>query len=684
VVHIKSFKDMQQKNKNNSIKREIISATNSKEKKPVGFTPKQDLLGNFDSFLQKYLKIIFWIGLSFTILFSFLLFDFRVSDGGDDSTYIVRAYDLLKNGLYPTFQGPLYPMVLSLFMAIFGVKVTLFKTLSLIFIVVQFILFYKAFAKRIPATLLVAVLLITSVCASLLYFSSQTYSEAFFMMLQSLFVFLVFKFIIDRWDEEFTINGDWGKFLLLGLVAMASYLARNVGLVSILVLIAFLLMSKKWKGALFSLCGFIAVFIPIEFLKRLIFNGQAVQFSAQGKTLLLKDFYSPVKGNEDAMGMIHRFFDNAHIYLSKHFFVFTGLKSAELPTATHAFTYIIFAIAIVALILTFKRNKFLFFAVLYTGGIAAITFFAVQASWDQPRLVIVFYPLLLLSLLSGLYYLLTTNFGKKIQILLPIIIVILFFASFKSMLTATSLRSKGLQANLSGNLYYGMTPDWVNYIEMSKYAAKTVPATEMIACRKPDISFVYTGTKFYGIYTIPSIELDSFLLSLKVQATQKVIGLNLMKINENPKTQLAHNKLVKYTHAFINANLLDENKTAKESKVIGVYIVPTEVADTLIPVIQTIGAEFVDDIPAVLQKIQKENWSYAIQNPESMLQTLKDNHVHYAILASLRKVPQYNTGEVISTLHRFIYFIQLKYPNIVQQIHTIGDTEPASLLKFNY
>ena len=664
------------------IKKPFVNPT--KEKKSPVFKPKMGLLERLDVFSSSNLKIFFWVGLSLTFIFSFLLFDFRVSDGGDDSSYIVRAYDFLKNGIFPTFQGPLYPIVLSIFMKIAGVKVTLFKAVSFVFMLGQFILFYKAFAKRIPSFLLISVLLITSVCSSLLYFSSQTYSEAFFMFLQSLFIFLVFKYIVDRWNDDFTIRNDWWKFLLIGFVATLNYLARNVGLVSIIALLTFLLVNKKWKISLFALGGFIAAYVPIELLKRTIWHGQALQFSDQGKTLLLKDFYNPVKGNEDFMGLIHRFFDNAHIYLSKHFFVFTGLKSATLPQATHILTYVIFAIAIVALILSYKRNKFLFFAVLYTGAIASVTFFAVQAHWDQPRLVIVFYPLLLLSLLSGFYYMFTSNWGKKLQIVLPLIVLILFFASFKSMLTATQERSKALQANLSGNLYYGMSPDWINYIEMSKYAAKTVPQNELIACRKPDISFVYTGTKFYGIYSIPSIELDTFLLAIKVPSNQTVVGLNLMNINEKPNTQLAHNKLIKYTYAFINANLLDENKTAKESKVIGVYIMPTAVADTLLPAVKATGAEFVDNLPEILDKLKKENWNFAIQNPEAMVQTLKDNHVKYAILASLRKVPQYNTGEIISTLHRFIYFIQLKYPNIVQQIHSIGDTEPATLLKFNY
>lgn len=657
---------------------------NSIPKKAVKDFSKKDLFTSMDLFFDKNLLLFFWIGLILSVLFSLLLFDFKVSDGGDDSAYIVRAYDVIHGGIFPSFQGPLYPLLLSAVMLITGVKVTLFKVISLIFMCAQYVLLYKAFAKRIPSSLLVSMLLVISVCSSLLYFSSQTYSEAFFMFLQAVLFFYVFKYIIDRWDEKITLKTDWTHYLVIGLLMAATYYTRNVGLVSVLALMTFLMLFKKWKQAFFVVGSFFSAIIPLEILKRLIWSSETLQFSDQGKTLLLKDAYTPAKGTEDFVGFLHRFIDNAHIYLSKHFFVFSGLKTAEQPTTTPFLTYIIFALVIIALIFTFKKNKYLLFTVIYGAGLASVTFFAVQAHWDQPRLSIVFYPILILTLFAGIYYLLSLKKLKSFQFLLPIVIIILFFASFKMTISKTSEHAKTLQANLSGNMYYGMTPDWVNYIEMSKYAAKNLPKNELTACRKPDISFVYSGAKFFGIYNIPTVNIDTFNLALKATPDIKIVGLNLLKVNENQNVSRAHTMIMKYTYAFINANLLDENRTAKESKVIGVYKVPSLIADSLMAQMKGDGVEFVEDVPSVVQKIHKDNWSYAIQDPEAMLNTLKENKVRYAILASLRKIPQYNTGEIISTIHRYIYFIQLKYPSIVQEVHKIGDSEPAMLLKFNY
>ena len=677
----------------NKQKTNFKSDKKNDKKEPISTSiniPNKDLFENINSFIEKYISIFFWIGLILTLLFSFFLFDFKVSDGGDDSAYIVRAYDFIHKGIYPSFQGPLYPIILSLFILVFGIKVTLLKFLSYLFLAGQFVFLYKAFKNRIPASLLISMLLIISVSSTLLYFASQTYNEAFFMLVQAVFIFFVMKYIIDLWDKTAILKNDWKKYLIIGLFLFLLFLSKNIGLGALIAFTLYLLIFGKWKKLIYSLGGFFAFFIPLEIIKRIVWSDQMIQIASQGKSLLLKDFYSPVKGNEDFTGFIQRFIDNSHLFLSKHLFIFMGLKSNaisptnQLPQVNHFLTYLVYLIGIIALIFVFKKSKALFFAILYTGTICVITFFAIQTMWDQPRIIIIMYPFLLLTLLTGIYYLLKIKSLKKLQFVFFFIVGIIFVMSFKDITNKIAARSKVFTANLSGNLYYGMTPDWVNFIEMSKYVDKNIHKDSMVASRKPEIGFVYTGRDFYGIYNIPSIPLDTFLRTIKTTPDKKAVCINIAQINNSPAVQIVHNQLINYTHAFINANLLDANKNLKENRVVGVYIVPANFADSIIPNAKKNGVEFIDDVEALLRKVDKENWSYAIQNPEAMLQTLKDSKVKYFILASLRKIPQQNTGEVISTLHRYLYFIQLKYPNIATQIHSIGNTEPSALIKLNY
>ena len=73
------------------------------------------VLEQLDSWFERHSKKIFFCLLFFSTLFSFLLFDSKVSPGGDDSSYIERAWLFLNEGKYPYFQGPGYPVFLSLF-----------------------------------------------------------------------------------------------------------------------------------------------------------------------------------------------------------------------------------------------------------------------------------------------------------------------------------------------------------------------------------------------------------------------------------------------------------------------------------------------------------------------------------------------------------------------------------------
>ena len=98
------------------------NTTNQKNQKVVSSDSKKSeyhhkrpkiYLQSMDGFLDQRLGWLIWVILGITFLFSLLLFDSRVSLSGDDSFYIIRAYDFIHSFKYPAFQGPLYPMVLS-------------------------------------------------------------------------------------------------------------------------------------------------------------------------------------------------------------------------------------------------------------------------------------------------------------------------------------------------------------------------------------------------------------------------------------------------------------------------------------------------------------------------------------------------------------------------------------------
>lgn len=658
----------------------------------VNQTPGSDLLETLDRFFTKYSKLFFWIGFAFTLLFSLLLFDMRVSDGGDDSAYIVRAYEFIHSGTFPSFQGPLYPIILSFFVMIFGVNVSLLKLVSLLSLLGQYFFLHKAFNKRIPSSILYPALLTISVSTSLLYFSSQTYSESFFMFLQSLFLWLVFKFLIDPAQENKTLKETYKGYLWVGLISFAIIWTRNVGIGAAIALFGYLLLNFEWKKLLYSIGAVIITLLPFEILKKLLFHTEGAQFSAQAEGLLLKDFYNPAKGTEDIAGLFHRFIDNSNLYLSKHFFVFLGFKPEsleglnpdQLPQINPLLTILIYGIVLFAFIAVIKKNKYLFFTILYTGFMSVVTFFAVQKHWDQPRLIIPYFALLIVAIYTGFYYLLKIKWFKKLQIIYLLPFLIIFFALFPRAISKVERHSKTLQANLSGNRFYGMTPDWVNFIKMSEWVAQNIPEEDMVACRKPEISFVYSGRGFYGMYNVPTMNPDTFLLSLNQKQGFVPIAANIIQIGSSPQVQQFHSQMSKFTYAVINASLMNESNQMVGNKVLAVYLIPQAYADSALNIGTSTGIEFEKDVPGLIKTFLKDNWSFAIHNPDLMIEELRANKIKYFILASLRKNPTANTGEIITTLHRFIYFVQLKYPNIYKEVHTIGVTEPSTLIQINY
>ncbi len=504
-----------------------------------------DLLDSLDLFFDKNGKLFLLISFFFTLLFSFLLFNFRVSEAGDDSAYILRAYDFIKELRFPTFQGPLYPIFLSLFIFIFGLNITLLKSISLVSILTHLYLFYKAFKGSVSSFLLVIVLIIISFNGYLLYYSSQTYSEAFFMMLQALFFLYFFKFFVSV-EYSPNIKSYWGKYLLLGTLILSLGLTRSIGYGAFLAVILFFIIMMRWKALVFSTGGFLINYGIYGIIKKFLFNVSGSQFDTQISRLMQKDPFVVSKGNEDLVGFINRFWDNSNLYLSKHFFRFIGFRPEATDTKVFL-TILIYVLFIFAIYFAFKKNRYLLFTGIYLAVLVGITFIIVQARWDQSRLIIIYLPLIFLFLFSGIYYLSKIKSFKIIQGLFPVLIVILFFSNLKVTVDKVNRNEDYLMSHLSGNEFYGMTPDWINYIKMSQWSAKNIPEDLLIACRKPSISFIYAKRKFHGIYRIETKDPDELLKDLKDNNVKYVIMASLRKY-PNQKTEHTINTVKRYLY----------------------------------------------------------------------------------------------------------------------------------------
>lgn len=477
-----------------------------------GGSKASSFFDNLNSWLNSRQTAITAITFGSCLLFSILLFQARMDMGGDDSAYILKAYDFLHKGAFPTYQAPLYPIVLSLFIAIVGVKVIWLKILSVIFNLAALFVLFKAFKDRLPAFVFFPVMIITAINASINNYASLTYSEAFFMLLQASTLLFFFRLndTLEK-SESPTLKETYKNWLLVGLFIFFLSFARNIGFAGLLGFMLFFAMRRQYKYALYLLGAVMVFQIPMVLLEKTVWHLSG-QWSDQGATLMLKDPYDAAKGNETFTGFFVRFFGNCNLYLSKRFFQIVGFR-ATTSTDTNSFLTFLFILSgLFAFYRIVKaKNTNLLATILYTAGMVSGSFFALQTRWDQPRIIMVFVPLILFLVLYGFYDALKKTAWAGQILLFLALVVPLFIAGLASTVKASKDNVKILQKNLQGDIFYGYTPDWVNYLRMSRWCADSLPKDASVAVRKAPISFIYTGKKFYPVYKAYYTDADSVL-----------------------------------------------------------------------------------------------------------------------------------------------------------------------------
>ncbi len=474
-----------------------------------------------------------------SLFFSFMLFNARISEAHDDALYLEGGWRYVHE--FPKFfytqNAPLYVMFLGLMIKIFGFKLLLFKVFNVIFNFFAVFFFYKAFYKRIPFAVFIPVMIFVSCNHLIQYFASMTFTEAFYLFLQSLFFYYFVK-LHDALSADPEPRHHLKLWLMLGLFTFLIAACKSVAIVAVPALIFFFLIEKQWKNAVFSLGAFLVFKIPYELLVKLVWGSQN-QFSGQSKILLLKDPYDKALGNEDFAGFITRFTDNCNLYLSKRFFQLLGFRDENSVEVYGFLAFLVIAITLAGLFYVFRqKNKPLVFFGLFTGAQILLSFFILQARWDQPRIILICMPVMLI-LIYFLFYktVYQHSMGRSIyMVLIGIVCISLLLSSFKR----GSKNIPIVKKNLAGDMYYGYTPDWQNFLKCSKWCADSLPANTLVASRKAPMSFVYSnGKKFFPIYSV--IKKDS------------------LTNQSNPDSALAFFRKEGVTHIMLGSLRIDPN-----------------------------------------------------------------------------------------------------------------------------
>ena len=640
-----------------------------KNKKPIS-SQANSLLEYLDQFFSRGENWMVWVFMGITLLFSLLLYDPKVSLSGDDSFYILRASDFIKSFKYPAFQGPLYPMTLGIVVAVFGISLTPLKLFSLAAMLAFIFLTYKAFRSRIPATLLFGLMILVSVNSYLLYYSSQTYSEAFYLFIQAVLINVFFIHFIDKANVD-SIKKDVMRHLLLAACLLAVTLTKNIGFSALVAVAGYFLLKGQWRNLLIYLVIFSLVFFAFQAIRIALWSDSGLQFSTQGTGLLNKDYYNPQDGKEDFAGVIKRFTDNSNLYLSKHFMVMSGFRTyaATLPVQPFI-TVLLYLILLAGLLLTWRKNNYLFFSGMIGGTFLLVSFVVLQAKWDQSRLIIPAFSLILLLAASALYYMTSLKKLRVLQFILPLLIVISFFRILGA--STQQIKEAGKEKGRLG----GLTPDWKNYIKISEWAAANLPKDAVIACRKPSISFIYgEGWDFYGIMQLPSFDSDRFFTEWKKEPS----ALLAFSYSDFDGKQLSSE-----TYKVLKRNMIAQYFAG--DRIFFIDRLPDSLRQHTLEEVNRYGIREIIS-PDTLSRLKgKDSKSATLIYPDSLLQLLADNRVTHVLTANIRRNALVKDGKIVNTVERYMAFIEDKYPGIATKIMQIGadDNEPASILKLNY
>jgi hypothetical protein len=549
----------------------------------------------------------------------------------------------------------------------FGINIVLLKVLSGIMIVGSLFFMHKTFHRRIPALILFSCLILLSINAFLLFYSSSALSEPFFLLIQSLLIFFFCKYFVDtKQDVSVSIKNRILQFFVIAVLVLCLTLTRTVGYAAIGVIAIYFLFFKQWKNAVLSILANVTVFGLFGLLKKILWptSGSAYNLSA----FFTKDMYNPDKGMEDVGGIIVRLFENITNYLSRYICQFSGLRT-NIGNSSIFIAVIIVSLFLLGGYMAYRNNKTLFFAALHTLGFCLANFVILHATWFQERFIIVYFPLILLVILAGIYYLMQSN--KQIHFLYIVFVALLLLGTVRQTLNKTEANVKALKMYMSGNILYGLTPDWQNYIQASQRAAKEVPASVNIAVRKPGTSTIYGNRPFYGVYGVPTIPKDT------LNTWSPGPGKTVFIIDLNSK----HTVSISEYLTFVAQGSVEIN--GAESTNAGIYEIDSN--DTAIIKTLTNDKEllYTLDYKQYKERFLK-NSNNLLYSPEIMLNNLKKANVRYMILASLRIDATMNTGRIITTLHRYLGILQLKYPNIAVPKFSAGNTEPATLYELIY
>jgi hypothetical protein len=372
-------------------------------------------------------------------------------------------------------------------------------------------------------------------------------------------------FLFHRVIDEVK-SGYWWLLnaALLGIAVFLVVITKNVAMGVPIAFILCLLLLKKWKEVGAFIVVYVLCTVAFNFIEFNVYKVDKKSINNQRQMILLKDSYHPESGKETTDGFVKRFEENVQSYISKHFFIIMGLRSGELDEQGRGvtgnnllLTVLTIALFTFAAYSAWKEKKTTFLLLFLIAGAVSTLTFLIQTMWDNQRLILTMVPVYVILFFYGTERLLSLNKIKFLHKACLVIFGIFVLTNVVKTMGMVEANSEQLSAGMSGNDLYGFPPPFESYIQMIKWTNQNVKdnPNERIACRKPDIAFVYSGGRdYYGIWRSPAqgTSPDSLYAQLKTNRVHYIIQDQIFSTVGNYLTILAskYPERIKLVHSI--------------------------------------------------------------------------------------------------------------------------------------
>lgn len=501
--------------------------------KPVA---ESDLFTRLEGFLERNANKVFWAIFTLSALLAAGLFEMKIGLANDDSLYIEAGAAYADNffGYFYSNSAPLYPMILALFIAIFGgSSLVLLKLFSTVCFLLSLYMLFRTFRGRMPYAVLFGSIFITATNHLFLVHAALTYTECFFGLLQVVFLWSCLS-LTDKLETSPAFADVWKNWVALGVTVMLMYMTRNVAVVAGLVPVAYFLVTKQFKNAALTILVSVLFIALWEGLKMAVWGDLAGnQFSGQGNAMMMQKASDAKSGEETSFGLVERFFGNVRVYYGGRFWEIIGLVKENTKAST-GMTVLAIVLMIPGIVFAFlRKNKAVLLSLFYYALLSAVTFVALHTFWAQARLVMIYLPFIFFVIFYGFYELFKTKALSGYKFFWFVLLLVFALPNFFLAAGKVPKNLTTLSRNIAGDEFYGYTPDWVNFFKASRWSVRNLPEGSFVASRKAPMSFMYGDfKKFFPVYSVISDDPDTLLNHFKKNGVTHVL-LAELRLNPN-------------------------------------------------------------------------------------------------------------------------------------------------------